>query len=84
MEVDGAHSAVVGGGMMFGEVVAVVVFAWGPKDLELALADTVADPIEAHVNCFGALLLDGVIDNSLSAGVVRLDWSCWLLVAEEF
>jgi hypothetical protein len=36
-------------------------------DDELALAYAVADPVEAHVNGFGALLVDGVIgDHSLS------------------
>jgi hypothetical protein len=53
--------------MVFHEVVSEVGGATLPVDDELALAYAVADPVEAHVNGFGALLVDGVIgDHSLS------------------
>ena len=50
-------------------------------DNELLLADTVADPIEAHVNGFGATLLDCVVDDAGGASIVGLDWGRWLRMA---
>ena len=46
----------VGAREVFGEVVAVVFGAWCPEDFELALSDTISDPVEAHVDGFAALL----------------------------
>ena len=40
---------------MLGEVVGLVVNSWGPLDLELSLAGTIADLPEAHIHRFGAL-----------------------------
>ena len=37
--------------MVFGEVVGLVEDPFFPEDVELALAHTVANPIEAHVDC---------------------------------
>ena len=53
-------------------------------DGELFLSHLVSDPAEAHVNGFGTLLFDGVVDDSFSARVVGLDWSWRLWMAEEF
>lgn len=58
--------------MVFAEVVSTVAFASAPVDNELALADTVTDPIEAHVHCFGAFLFDVVVGNTRRGVVVGL------------
>lgn len=55
------------------EVVSTVAFAGAPVDNELALADAVTDPIEAHIHCFGAFLFDSVINNTSSSAVVSLN-----------
>jgi hypothetical protein len=46
-----------------------------PVDGELALCNTIADPIEAHVNGFGASLFDSTVGDARRTGVVRLDGS---------
>jgi hypothetical protein len=43
-------------GVVFGEVIGKVGFAGLPMDAEVALADTVAYPIETHVDCFRSAL----------------------------
>ena len=50
--------------VMFCVIVGKVGYAWLPVDKELAAAGAVADPVEAHVDGFGALLFDGVICKS--------------------
>ncbi len=61
--------------MVLGEVVGQIVGATAPVDEELALGDVVFDPVEAHVDGFGAALLDSVVDDAFGTGVVSLDWS---------
>ena len=36
--------------MVFGEVVLYIVVCFTPVDAELALAEVVTDPVEAHIN----------------------------------
>ena len=60
---------------MFGEVVGQIVGTAAPVDKELALVDAVSDPVEAHVNGFGATLFDSVVCNAGGAGIVGLDGS---------
>ena len=43
--------------MMFCEIIHFVLFTGFPVNKELALTDMVVDPVEAHVNCFGAFCL---------------------------
>ena len=50
--------------MMLGEVVGLVEAAFLPEDMKLPLANAVADPVKAHVNCLGSLLFDGVIGDA--------------------
>ena len=52
MKVKWSNTAVVGSWMMLGPVVGVVVAARFPVDDELALLDTVFEPVESHVNGF--------------------------------
>ena len=59
--------------VMFGEVVGLVEAAFLPIDVKLSLANAVADPIKAHVNCLGSLLFDGVIGNACGSAIVHLD-----------
>ena len=61
------------GRVMLGEIVSEIVSPSFPMNDELALCDSVPDPIEAHVNCFGTLLFDGGIGDACSACVVCLD-----------
>ena len=45
------HQLVVAWGMVFGVAVPEVGASEGPVHLEVALASTIPDPVEAHVNC---------------------------------
>ena len=70
--------------MVFGEVVSLVEAAFFPVDVELTLADAVADPIKPHVDGLGALLFDGVIGDAGGGAVVSLDRRRWLGMAKFF
>ena len=71
----------VRGGMVFREIIRAVVTAFFPTDYKLALADTVADPVKAHVNGLGSFLLDSVVGDAGGGAVVGLDWGGGLGVA---
>ena len=64
----------MGRGMVLGEVVCQVAGAFLPVDAELALTHAVFDPVEAHVDGFGAALLDSVVGNAHCAFVVGDEW----------
>ena len=81
MEVARADASVTSGSVMLGEVVDMIVGTSFPVYKKLTLAHTVADPIKSHVNGFGALLLDGAVDDACSSHVFRLERSGWLWVA---
>jgi len=51
-QVGGAHGLVVSRRMVFGEIVSPISDAGLPEGVELALLQTIADPIEAHVHSF--------------------------------
>jgi len=68
---------------MFGEVVSFVVGTCSPFNFELLLALTVLEPVVSHVNVFGATLLDGLVGNADSCGVVTSHW-CWRLGVSHF
>lgn len=78
------HVLMVGGGKMFGVVVREIGRSTLPVDVELALADAVADPVIAHVDRLGAFLLHRVVDDALGDSVVSLDGSGWLWMAKFF
>ena len=63
----------MGGPEMLGEVVAEIFTSWLPVDQDMALFDTVSNPLESHVYCLGTFLLDCVIRNSGSTLVVCLN-----------
>jgi len=81
MEVDWTHFAMVGGWMMFCEVIPFVVFAGLPISSKLPLSNAIAHPVKVHVNGFGSFLFHGVIDDSFGTSVVGLDGCCRLGVS---
>ena len=66
-----AHFAVVGGCVMFGEVIRKVLVCGGPVHMVLLLVDAISDPIEMHVNGTGSALGDGVIGEANGSGVIN-------------
>ena len=66
----------------FREEIGEIVCTLTPCDSELALANSVADPMEAHVDGLGAVELDTVIGHADSAGIVAENECRWLGVAE--
>jgi len=74
----------MGSGMMLCEVIGTVEFAFAPEDLKLALAYTITDPIEAHVDGLGSLLFDGIVGDTASRAVVRDNGSRALGMAHFF
>ena len=73
---------VMAGWMSLGVVVSEVMFTGSPGDGVVAESDTIADPVIAHVDGFGALETDGVCRNSLGGGVVCDERSGALWVPE--
>ncbi len=59
--------------VVLGEVIGFVGSTQSPKDVILALVDTITDPIELHVNGLGPFLFDVVIGNAGGSGVVSLN-----------
>ena len=68
---------------MLREVVREVFGAWSPNYLELSLSGTVSQPVKLHVDCFGAALFDGVVEDAFGTFVVSSD-HCGRLVVSEF
>ena len=68
----------MGGSEVFGIIVGNVDVAGCPENVEVALADAITDPVEAHVHGAAAFLFDGVIDYTVCACVVRLNGGGWL------
>jgi hypothetical protein len=59
---------------MFVEIISPVYDAPSPAvNVELALADTVANPVNAHGNCFESFLFD-CVPLAMSAAVLLLIW----------
>ena len=63
---------------VFCEVIGKVFVARAPVYAKLTLLDSIADPVKAHVDGFRATLLNCVIDDSSSTGIVNLDGGWWL------
>ena len=61
------NEAVMSKRVMFCVIVGQIGYAWLPVDEELATAGAVADPVETHVDGFGALMFDGVVCKSDSS-----------------
>jgi hypothetical protein len=69
---------------MFGEVVCKIFAGSVPTELELFLGFAIAKPVIAHVDCAGAALFDGVVDETNGSSVVKCDWCGGLRVTEFF
>ena len=78
MKIARAHSLVTSGRMLFGEVVSKVATARGPIYVELALFDSITDPVKTHIHGLGLLLFYCVVDDANGCGVVCLDGGGWL------
>ena len=68
--------------MVFSEIVSQISFPWGPIDLKLALGNAVLEPVEAHVNGFGSILFDGVVEDTIGRAVVSSDRCRGLFVSQ--
>jgi hypothetical protein len=64
---------------MLGKVVGEIVFTCTPMSNELALLDSVADPVEAHVYGFGSTLFDCFVGDASGACIFGLDGFGWVL-----
>ena len=70
MEVQRTDTQVMAGAVVFGEVVSKIHRTGCPVDVELALFDVVANPIETHVDCLRAILSDGGVHDTVCGAVV--------------
>ena len=68
-------------GQRLSENVSEIVRAGAPKDAELTLANTVADPMQAHVHVLGAAGFPLIIGDADGGGVVAHDRSSRLGIA---
>ena len=60
--------------MVFGVVVGQIMVTRGPVHSELALLDSVFEPIVPHVHCFGLILFARVVGDAGGCGIVHLEW----------
>jgi hypothetical protein len=51
--------------MMLSEIISQIGVTYHPTNIELVLFHSVFDPLESHVHCFGAFLLECVIENAI-------------------
>ena len=72
VQIGWSHGLMMGGGVVFGEIVCPIAVAGSPKNVKMTLSYSVTDPIEAHVDGFGSFLLYGVIGNATGCAVVSL------------
>ena len=84
MKIRGSNGAMVFGWMVLGKIIGAVEGAFAPIDVVLALANTVADPVEAHVDGFGAFLFYRIGNDTSGGAVVGLDGGGWLGMAHFF
>ena len=70
--------------VVFDDVVRLVVWAWFPVYIELALFGTITDPMESRVETTRFLLTYVVVYNSVRCGVIGFERSSrfWLIVAQ--
>jgi len=73
MEVQSARAAVNGRSKVLRVVVRKIANARLPLDDELAVLDAILEPIETHVNCFGAFLFNSSIEDAAGDTVVSCD-----------
>ena len=71
------------GASVFGELVRNIHKTGCPVDVELAMFDAVAKPIEMHVDCLQAILSDACVHDIVCGAVVGSQ-GCWGLWVAEF
>ena len=81
MNINRSDLTMVGSAVVFCRVVAKVDGTRGPVDVELSMVDSVAEPVEAHVNGFGSVLFDGGVHDTIRGAVVSAQWCGWLWMA---
>ena len=69
MRVGAANSELVCFGVVLGEIVGEVGAATFPENDELALGNSILEPVELHVDCFGADLFDTFVGDAVGGGV---------------
>ena len=68
--------------MVLCEIVGSVSAAPFPIDMELALPDSIFNPIKSHVHGFGSFLFDGFVGDAVRDLVVGDHWSGWLRMSK--
>ena len=68
--------------MMLGIVISRIIFPRTPIDYELPLLDSIPDPMEHHVHGPGFALSQLLVGEYRSSGVICLNWSRGLFVAQ--
>jgi len=73
MEAQSTHASVNGRSKVLRVVVGKIANAGLPLDDELAIVDAILEPIETHVNGFGAFLFNSSIEDATGNTVVSCD-----------
>ncbi len=84
VKIGGSHAAMMRCGVVLGKIIGKIGGARAPLDIELALLDSILNPIETHVHWTGLALFHGFVCKSYSRGIVDLDWGWGLGVAHFF
>ena len=58
--------------VMFRDIISEIENTLFPVNMEVALADSVAQPVEAHVHRLGHFLFDCFVDDACGTFVVKL------------
>ena len=64
----------VGWWVVLCEIIGFIGGAAFPMHSELALADSISNPIESHVHCFGSFGFNSVVGDAFGDCVVGLNW----------
>ena len=81
VEIRGADCTMMRSWIMFSKTVGLVGGTSVPVSIKLTLANAIADPIETHVNSFGAFLFDRVVGDTGGGSVVSDEDCGWLRMA---
>ena len=76
-DIHGTHLSMMGRGMMLGVIIAKIFRARTPIDYKVSLADTVANPVETYVHCFG-VFFNSVVCKTGRYRIIGLHWRGWL------
>ena len=81
MKVQVSYLSVMGWRVVLGEVISKVGAARSPVEVVLILFYPVLEPVEAHVNGFGAALFDRVSEDAVGYLIVSFEGCGWLWMA---